>query len=152
SSVTREYELDPKHASELEVPLEVAPRATQPVVAAPLSPRPAPERHATGIDFGPWPWVVLGAGGARLVASGAFELARRGAEHDAHTASTQIAYNDAYHREQGRQTAARVLAGVGGVLVVAGGALLVIELTPRTDAKVAAAAACNGAGCTGVLT
>jgi tetratricopeptide (TPR) repeat protein len=150
SSVARDYELEPKHASELEVPLAIAPPSSP---SAPL-PRPAPTaapaRHTGVFDFGPWPWVVLGAGGATLLASGGMELARHGAEHDAKQAATQIAYNDAYQREQGRQTAARVLVGVGGALVLAGGALLVIEYMPHKEARVAAA--CDGTGCTGVLT
>lgn len=150
--VARDYELEPQHASEVEVPLELAAAAAPAAAPKPPPPRPAPERRAAALDFGPWPWVALGAGGATLLASGAMELSRRGAEHDAHGASTQLAYEDAYQREQGRQTAARVLLGLGGALVAAGGALLVIELVPRKGAKVAAAAACDGAGCAGVLT
>jgi len=151
AATTRDYELEPQHASELEVPLAVASAPAPAAAPQPLTPGPAPERHAS-FDFGPWPWVVLGAGGATLLASGGVELARRGAQHDAHQASTQIAYQDAYQREQGRQTAARVLFGVGGALVLAGGALLVVELTQHNAAKVEAAAACDGAGCTGALT
>ncbi len=150
AAVARDYELEPKHASEVEVPLDVAAR-TDSGAAKPMPPppHPTPERRSAGFDFGPWPWVVLGAGGATLIGSGGMELARRGADNDAHRAPTQIAYHEAYQREQGRQTAARVLLGVGGALAVAGGALLAIEFMPHEKAKVAAA--CDGTGCAGVF-
>ncbi len=83
----------------------------------------------------PWTWVALGVGVAGLGAAGAFELARRGAEDDAESASTQVAYVEEYDRMQQNQTLARVFAGVGGAALIAGGVLLTLDLTRDRSAE-----------------
>jgi tetratricopeptide (TPR) repeat protein len=89
-----------------------------------------PDR-AQGPRFGIWPWVGLGAGALALGGAGAFELARRSAETDAENDHTQVGYKEKYDRMTSRQTTSRVLAAVGGALVVTGGVLLVLDLTSR---------------------
>lgn len=89
--------------------------------------------------------MVLGAGGASFVAALSFELARRSAESEAKSAP-QREYQVHYEAMRSRQTTARVLAGVGGALLVTGGVLLVLN-TPRSS-KVGAA--CGPDGCRAV--
>jgi tetratricopeptide (TPR) repeat protein len=104
-------------------------------VAAPATPAPAgpaapppTSQEATSSGYGIWPWVTLGAGGAALAGALTFELLRRGSESDAEQEKTQIGYKEALDRMEGQQTTARILAGVGGALVVTGGVLLVLDL------------------------
>jgi hypothetical protein len=85
-------------------------------------------RENTSDGFGIWPWVTLGAGGAALGGALVFELLRRGAESDAESDDTQIGYQDALDTMESHQTTARILAGVGGALVITGGVLLAIDL------------------------
>lgn len=92
---------------------------------------PPPGQSSSSAKFGIWPWVGLGAGAAVLGGSLGFELSRRSAEKDAEQDDTQIGYKEKLDRERSRQTTARVLAAVGGALVVTGGTLLVIRLTSR---------------------
>ena len=113
-----------------------APSATTPALPARAAIPPdaaAPPKGAS--KFGPWPWITLGTGGAALGAALGFELLRDGAEDRARRERTQIGYQDALDRMRGRQTAARVLAGVGGALVVGGGVLLGLELLPETPSQ-----------------
>lgn len=110
---------------------------------------PAP-KDGSEPKFGILPWIGLGAGAAVLGGSLGFELARRSAEKAAQQDDTQLGYKEKLDRQQSRQTTARVLAGVGGALVVTGGVLLVIQLTSHdrqaaTSARVAAA--CLPGGC-----
>lgn len=109
-----------------------APVAGQPAAA------PAPASAAAPIDSAPpaepegvglVTWVVLGAGAATLGGAGVFEYLRRSAESDAEDATTQIERKDAIDQVDQRQTIARVLAGVGGALTLAGGVLLTLDLT-----------------------
>jgi hypothetical protein len=72
-----------------------------------------------------------------------FEILRRGAESDAESEPTQIAYADHYDTMESHQTVARVLTGVGGALVIAGGVLLILDL--NSDKKTEAATL--GFGC-----
>ena len=93
----------------------------------PTAPPAAP--HDTSSGLGIWPWVTLGAGGAALGGALVFEVLRRGSESDAEKEKTQIGYKEALDRMEGQQTTARVLAGVGGALVIAGGVLLAVDLS-----------------------
>lgn len=133
-------QLPADHAQDLQVPLvpaadrpaqpETAPNSgsSAPVAGATPNGQPAPER-ASGPRFGIWPWVGIGAGAAVLGGSLGFELARRSAENDAKNDTTQVGYSEKLNREQSRQTTARVLAAVGGALVITGGTLLVLDLS-----------------------
>jgi hypothetical protein len=64
-----------------------------------------------------------------------FEVSRRKAEDDAKQDKTQVGYKDALDKMHSRQSVARVLAAVGGVLAITGGTLLVIDLTSRKKAQ-----------------
>jgi tetratricopeptide (TPR) repeat protein len=138
----QKVELAADRARDLEVPLVPGKQAT---AEAPTTTTAAPSQQASttpvgsapsdkpssSAKFGIWPWVGLGAGAAVLGGSLGFELARRSAEKDAEQDETQIGYKEKFDRERSRQTTARVLAAVGGALVVTGGTLLVIQLTSR---------------------
>jgi tetratricopeptide (TPR) repeat protein len=135
-----DVELAPDHAQDLTVSLAPAPSPAAAATREPgltQTPQPAPanrsspppksaENHAS---FGPWPWVVAGAGVAALGGALTFELLRESAENNAKHDATQIQYSRDLDTLQSRRTAARVLTGVGGALVVTGGVLLTLDLT-----------------------
>jgi hypothetical protein len=106
-----------------------APSVTPTPPPAPIPTTPTySDIPASGPKFGIWPWVTMGAGGAVLGGSLVAELSRRSAESDAKKEPTQIGYQTKLDSMQKRQTTARILAGVGGALVVVGGTLLVLDL------------------------
>jgi hypothetical protein len=72
--------------------------------------------------------VTLGAGGVALGGALTFELLRRGSESDAKGDDTQVGYKEKLDQMESQQTMARILGGVGGVLVIAGGVLVVLDL------------------------
>jgi hypothetical protein len=152
----REIDLSAARAAEVNVELGTPqPPAVSPAPTPAPKPTPAggtPGKRPSAGDqrahpFGLWPWITLGAGGATLIGAIGFEVARNSAESDAESARTQIAHVDRYHAMESRQTAARVLAGVGSVLVAGGGVLLWLDLTAKESAPVAASADCTGEGC-----
>jgi tetratricopeptide (TPR) repeat protein len=121
--------------------------ATAPVVTpVPARNEAASTRHADA-KFAPWSWVTLATGGALLASAGVVELMRRDAESEARAAPTQLAYADDYQRMRSYQSAARVLAGVGGALAVTGGVLVAIDLGRgrRAETRVG----CGPNGCFG---
>jgi tetratricopeptide (TPR) repeat protein len=110
-------------------PVAAAPAVTGTEVPAPVTPQPSgPARETDGGGLGIWPWVTLGAGGAALGGALVFEILRRSSESDAEADDTQIGYQEKLDQMESRKTTARVLAGVGGALVVTGGVLLAIDL------------------------
>ena len=146
---TRDVELESNDALDVELALS---RAVEEERAPAQVPAPIPDRpkeREQGQSFGVWPYVALGAGAAALGGALYFEISRKSAEDDARGEPTQIGYQEAYETMQSRQTAARVLAGVGGALALAGGTLLVIELAakPKDGARTEAALACGALGC-----
>jgi hypothetical protein len=74
---------------------------------------------------------------------------RASAEEDAHAADTQIDARESYDSMESRQLTARVLAGVGAAVTVAGGVLLVLDLTADTasDQSAAVGFGCGRDGC-----
>jgi tetratricopeptide (TPR) repeat protein len=117
-----------------------------------VSPTPNPEAGAvsqrSGPKFGVLPWLSLGVGAATLGGSLAFELSRRQAETEAKNDSTQVGYKDKLDTVHSRQTTARILAGVGGALVVVGGVLLAVDLgSPRSKERIAFGLSCAPQGC-----
>ena len=158
----QELDLPADRAKELEVPLvPVADDAAPPRIpgaAAPAHDASAPVATGAhgqpsasgGPKFGIWPWVGIGAGAAALGGSLGFELARRSAEKDANADATQVGYKAKLDREQSRQTTARVLAAVGGTLAIAGGTLLIIDLSAgpaRSEASSQLGFACAPGAC-----
>jgi tetratricopeptide (TPR) repeat protein len=148
--------LEAAHAAEVSVSLARSEESSAPATSAAAPPTAsagqepsptvvgdAPAKHR----FGPLPWITLGVGGAALLAAGGFELARAGAEDDARDAKTQIDYVDRYEAAHSNQTAARILLGVGGAFVVAGGVLVVLDLTSGKSAPAAAVARCTSERC-----
>jgi tetratricopeptide (TPR) repeat protein len=165
ADTAQDVEVTADHARDLSVPLVPdTRRPAAPVVegegAAPLaaqnagspasSTTPAQSDRAQGPRFGIWPWIGLGAGAVALGGAGAFELARRSAEKDAEDDHTQVGYKENYDRMTSRQTTSRVLAAVGGALVVTGGVLLVLDLTSRPakkDERASFGVGCLPGGC-----
>lgn len=159
SDSEQKLELAADRAQDLNVTLVPAPdKPEQPEVAgsaaavpAATAPRPLEAERPHGPRFGIWPYVTLGAGAAVLGGSLGFELARRSSERKAEDATTQIGFKQELDHEQTRQTTARVLAAVGGALVVTGGALLVIDLTSRKESgppmQAQLSGACLASGC-----
>jgi len=142
----QKVELAADHAQELSVPLVPARErpaapvgsATSSATTTGVATEPPTDVHADrrgGARFGVWPWIGLGAGVAALGGSLGFELARRSAENAAKNDPTQVGYKDKLDSERSRQTTARVLGAVGGVLVVTSGALLIVDLTSRPGAS-----------------
>lgn len=100
-------------------------------------------------ELRPWPWVAIGAGGAALVAAGAFELLRRSAESDAENARYQPAYYDAHERMRSHQTTARVLVGVGAALALTGGILVLVGGAGSNTKPSPIAVGCDTTTCMG---
>jgi tetratricopeptide (TPR) repeat protein len=95
--------------------------------------------------FGVAPWLVMGAGAVSLVGSLGFELGRRSAESDAERAA-QLEYQEHFQAMQSRQTAARVLAGMGGALLVTGGVLYLLNTPKQPSTSLALSCAPGGCG------
>lgn len=155
SPVLRDFELSRERAMELSLLLPALspvtsaapPPATQ-ALAAPGTASDAPE----SARFGPWPWVTVGAGGVLLLAAGGFELSRRSAESDAKTPGlAQISYNERLNAMHSRQTTARALVAVGGVLAVTGGVLILLQLGRSPAPRATAALVCAPQSCLGNL-
>jgi tetratricopeptide (TPR) repeat protein len=126
------FELPAAQAKDIEVHLEASVASAPPVrpsaAAVPdaFAAAPLESEAAAQARFGFWPWVALGAGGAALVGSLGFELARRSAEDDTRVAD-HAAYFDSYDRMEARKNTARVLLGVGSALSITGGVLLYLD-------------------------
>lgn len=162
ADATQTVELGAEHARDLAVTLapsdgraatDESANRTAPAAAAGRPSEPAVERQ-DGARFGPWPWVGIGAGAVVLGGALGFELARRSAEDAARAEPTQIGLKEKLATLHSRETTARVLSGVGGVLLVAGGTLLVIDLSSRRHsepARTRMGAACVPGGCSFAL-
>ena len=137
-------------AVDLDLALVSADRSTAPPSTTLPPPAPAPKAEADhAAKIRPWTFVALGVGVAGLGASLTFELMRKSAETSAQNDVTQLAYHDDYETMKGRQTAARVLLGVGAAAAVAGGVLLYFDLRAGTpnDEKARVAFSCVTTGC-----
>jgi tetratricopeptide (TPR) repeat protein len=112
---------------------QATPNAPAAAAVAPVAPAPSSEPKdqpsEAGGGLGVWPWVTLGAGGVALGGALVFELMRRSSESDAEADKTQIGYQEKLDEMESRQTTARILAGVGGALVIAGGILVVVDMS-----------------------
>lgn len=156
AGATRVIELGPAHALDVSLALPALPASDSGAPsAAPPPQTPMPLAAASGesswrAGFGPWPWVTLGAGGAALLAAGAFELSRRSAESDAEAPELpQIAFKERIDAMHARQTTARALVAVGSVLALAGGALIWLDPARTATPRTAAAVACDPHSCLG---
>jgi tetratricopeptide (TPR) repeat protein len=109
--------------------------------AAPADSAKAPDTNReTGRRFGIAPYLTLGAAAVCLGTAGIFEALRRSAQNSARSEQVQLAYEQDIDDMNSRQTTARVLLGVGGVLAATGVTLLVLNtpITPESRARVAA--------------
>jgi hypothetical protein len=139
---SREFELPEAHAIDLEFwlangagsekPARRRSLAERPVFAGNFDPSPDPAQ-AEVRGLGAWPWVTLAAGGLALGTGVVFELRRRGMEDDVSRAS-QLEYDERYDEMEGQKNTARLFAGVGSALLVAGGVMLVIDQTEKRSA------------------
>lgn len=133
--VTRDVTLPRERAEDVIVTLEASDTPAAPETtptATPSSPATqaaaaADGEPASATEFGPWPWIALGAGGAALGGALVFEFMRDAAEDDARSETQQIAFSEKYDRMESRKTTARILLGTGGALLLTGGALVLLE-------------------------
>lgn len=130
SDFTGSFALTPATPIDLNISLKPAPKS---------SPAPAETTPEAGRRFGIVPYLTLGAAAVCLSGAGIFELSRRSAQSSARNEQVQLEYERDIEAMNSRQTTARVLLGVGGVLAVTGAALLVFNtrLTPESRAVVA---------------
>jgi hypothetical protein len=142
SDLAQDFSLEASTPLDLSLDLKAAP-SPPPLVAAPggapapvATPR-APPKDA-GRHFGVVPWITLGAGAAALAGAAVFEVRRRSAEGAAQQDTTQLAAQDDLDARDSRQTTARIFLGLGGVLVVTGALLVVLEpkATPQSRAVI----------------
>ncbi|HYQ30494.1 MAG TPA: PEGA domain-containing protein [Polyangiaceae bacterium] len=124
----------------------VLPEATPIDLSVTLQPAPAgvrpPPAASRGSErrFGIAPYLTLGAAAVCLGSAGVFEALRRSSQNSARSEQVQLAYENDIDDMNSRQTTARVLLGVGGVLAATGATLLVLNtrVTPESRARVAA--------------
>jgi len=116
---------------DLRVPLQMAPSAHE---------APVDTNRDAARRFGIAPYITLGAAAACLGSAGIFEILRRSAQSSARNEQVQVDYERDINDMNSRQTTARVLLGVGGVLAATGVTLLVFNtrVTPESKARVAA--------------
>lgn len=98
-----------------------------------------------GRPLGIAPWVVTGTGAASLATALGFELARRSEESQAKEAQSQLEFERRIENMQTLKTTARVLAGVGGGLVLTGGILFIFDAKPTRISQIGLG--CVGRGC-----
>jgi tetratricopeptide (TPR) repeat protein len=135
---TRDVTLTLEQAEDVIVTLEATrpeptttatPQAPAPGTVAPSSApsSPEPQEPDAKTDFGPWPWVAIGAGGAALGGALVFEVLRASSEDAARRETRQIAFSEKFDQMESRRTTARVLLATGGALLLTGGVLLLVD-------------------------
>jgi tetratricopeptide (TPR) repeat protein len=158
TEATRPVELPADHAIDVELALT---RAPTPVAAA----VPAPPRESTppigvpragaGLEEAPqaearvpewWTWSLFGGSAAALLGAGILELSRRDLEDQARHTQVQVERQDKSESMESRQTAARVVVGVGVVAALAGAVSLYFDLE-RAEQAPTLAFDCTPSGC-----
>jgi tetratricopeptide (TPR) repeat protein len=127
----------------MDLPIELVPMPAGVPMLATAQPTaqgtaaPAKER---GRRFGVAPYITLGVGALALGGAVYFEESRRSAQSAARDDRTQLATQDDLNAMNSRQATARVMLGVGGVLVATGATLLAFNtrLSPESTASVVA--------------
>ena len=95
--------------------------------------------------FGIAPYLTLGAAAVCLGGAGLFEALRRSAQNSARSETVQLSYEQDIDDMNSRQTTARVLLGVGGVLAATGVTLLVLNTPISSESRARVAAVPGGA-------
>lgn len=98
--------------------------------------------------FGVVPWVVAGGGLAALGGALGFELARRSHENAAEDNPDQPTFQAEIDAMQRDKTTARVLAGVGGALLVTGTVMLFVNDRKPSTSTPQVGLGCSFVGCT----
>jgi tetratricopeptide (TPR) repeat protein len=137
------FDLEASRARDVAFALTPARREASAATFASTAEGSTPSTGRAGM--GPWPWITLGVGAGVLGGALAFELLRARAVGRAEEAA-QIDYLDALQAARTHQRTARILAGVGGALVVTGVVLVVVDLG-SASAPARAALACTPTGC-----
>lgn len=127
--------LEPQTPQDVSLRLEAAPQPTASGAVGTMRAEPAPAVER-GPRFGILPVVLMGAGAASLVGSLGFELSRRSAESVAEDAP-QTEFQGHYDTMESRQMTSRVLAGIGGALLVTGGVLFTLDWQRKSAPNVA---------------
>jgi hypothetical protein len=141
--IERYVEVLAHRAQDFPFPLQAsAVQQPQTVPAEPAPVQPVNESKLSRVS--PWTWTALTA--STLVLGGAlvFELSRANAEEEASEAP-QVDYQDKLDTAESRQTTARVLAAVGGALLVTSGVLLAVDLTRSKTTAIGVR--CGATGC-----
>jgi hypothetical protein len=118
-------------------------RAEAPTRTAAAAGTEGKEGH--GRRFGIVPLVTIGAGVLALGSSLAFEISRRSAQNDARNEQEQLSFQRDVEAMNTRQTASRVLLGVGGVLVITGATLWIFNTPASPQSRVAISSLPGGA-------
>ena len=157
AEATRPVELPADHAIDVELALT---RAPSPVAAAAPAPPPesavigaahagaslaeAPQAEARVPEW--WTWALFGGSAAALLGAGVLELSRRDLEDQARHTQVQVERQEKQESMESRQTAARVVVGVGVVAALAGGVSLYFDLA-RAEQVPTLAFDCTPRGC-----
>jgi tetratricopeptide (TPR) repeat protein len=154
---SRTIDLPADHA--IDVAVELAPEEIQesngepqaapvvPTAAAAATTKPHDAGSNDGKLLTTFGWVGIAAGGAALGGALVFELLRQGAESDAKGDRTQVGYADKLDTMYGRQTAARVMLGVGAGLAATGGVLLWFGRSRGSAPQTALGVTCGPGAC-----
>lgn len=145
------FELRADHAIDVAVVLRRTEDTTTVSVAGSRVPDSGPAEVSA-----PWPtrihpvtWATLGVGFAGLGAALGLEFARESEVDDARHSTTNLAGKDEYDRAKSLETAAKVMAGVGGAVTALAGVLTYLDLTsPSSRApRTGVAFGCSGVMC-----
>jgi tetratricopeptide (TPR) repeat protein len=134
-------ELPARHATDVLLQLsERAPAASaqKAPAAAQREPRlaaAAPEKAESAALPAPawWTWTLLGGSAALLLGAGGLEWSRRVLEDEARAERRQVDYKNELEAMERRQSAARIVFGVGSAVALLGGVSLYLDLSANDE-------------------
>lgn len=142
---THDLQLESLAPTDLNANLDPDPKAS--TVALNDTPAGATDRSRS-TRFGVVPWVVAGGGLAALGGALGFELSRRSHENAAEANPDQPTFQAEIDAMQRDKTTARVLAGVGGALLVTGTVMLFVNDPKPAPTAPRVGLGCSFVGCT----